>query len=177
MRPKQMPFSDTPSVLSDRPLFVWRTPVARVQVQLAKNKQVVWNQILPEGTQRVVYQGQPLEAGKTYQVIAFGRQGDPLNVGEDAQFTLLSTDEREEMLQRLMALETDLDNQQKSAETIAIAKAIELSNSSLFSDAYQVLDALPQKSPQLTNFLANLPASICGKQYEAGSFRLPNTTN
>jgi len=162
LRPEGMPLSETPFVLSDRPLFVWQKPIARVEVRLAKTNAVVWHQALPLQSQRILYQGTPLQPGQTYQVVAFGRSNAPLNVGEDAQFTLVDASQRDKISRELALTEAALKEQKRSPEAIAIAKAIELSNRSLLSDAYQLLDALPMRSPELSAVLTKLSDKVCG---------------
>lgn len=162
LRPEGMPLSETPFILNDRPLFVWQKPVARVEVRLAKTKAVVWQQALPPQSQRLLYRGTPLQPGQTYQVVAFGRNHTPLNVGEDAQFTLVEAQQRDQVIQALAATEASSKQQNRSLEETAIAKAVELANRSLLSDAYQLLDALPKRSPKLSAFLTKLPAKVCG---------------
>jgi len=162
LRPGWVPLSAIPFVLSDRPLFVWQRPVAGVEVRLAKTNAVVWHQSLPSKTQRILYRGAPLQPGQIYQVIAFGRNNAPLNVGEDAQFRLVDASQRDETIRELAATEAKLNQRKRSAEVIVIAKAIALSNRSLLSDAYQLLDALPNRSPELTAFLTKISANVCG---------------
>ena len=162
LRPEGMPLSETPLILNDRPLFVWQKPVARVEVRLAKTNAVVWQQMLPPQSQRLLYQGTPLQPGQTYQVVAFGRNHTPLNVGEDAQFALVDAQQRDKVIQALAATEASFKQQKRSLEEITIAKAVELSKRSLLSDAYQLLDALPKRSPKLNAFFTKLPANVCG---------------
>jgi hypothetical protein len=162
LRPEGMPLSETPFVLNDRPLFVWQKPIARLEVRLARTNAVVWHHALSPQSQRLLYRGTPLQPGQTYQVVAFGRSHNPLNVGEDAQFTLVDASQRDQMSRELAATEAALKKQKRSPEEIAIAKAIELSNRSLLSDAYQLLDLLPNKSSGLEVFLAKLSAGVCG---------------
>lgn len=162
LRPEWLSLSDTPFILSDRPLLVWERPVARVEVRLASTKAVVWQQTLPPQSQRILYQGLLLQAGQTYQVVAFGRSNYSLNTGEGAQFTVVNANQRNEIIQKLAAMEAELKNQNLSVEAIAIAKATELSRRSLLSDAYQLLDSLPEQSPELNAFLTKLSAQVCG---------------
>ncbi|HEY9655520.1 MAG TPA: hypothetical protein V6C50_08500, partial [Crinalium sp.] len=93
---------------------------------------------------------------------AFGRNHTPLNVGEDAQFALVDAQQRDKVIQALAATEASFKQQKRSLEEITIAKAVELSKRSLLSDAYQLLDALPKRSPKLNTFLTKLPANVCG---------------
>ncbi len=162
LRPEGMPLSETPFIWNDRPLFVWQKTVARVEVRLAKTNAVVWQQALPPQSQRLLYRGTPLQPGQTYQVVAFGRNRTPLNVGEDAQFTLVDAQQRDKVIQALAATEASSKQQNRSLEEPAIAKAVELANRSLLSDAYQLLDALPTRSPKLSAFLTRLPTQVCG---------------
>jgi hypothetical protein len=162
LRPEWLSLSEIPFVLSDRPLFVWERSVAKVELRLASNRTTIWQQILPPQSQRTVYQGPALKPGQTYQVIAFGASQNPLNTGEDAQFTVVETTQRDEIIKDLAALEAKLKQENFSSEAIAIAKATELSKRSLLSDAYQLLDALPARSPELDAFLKKISDQVCG---------------
>lgn len=161
LKPERVALSDIPIVLSDRPLFLWQQPVTRVEVQLATSGTIVWDQSLPPNSRSILYQGVPLQPGQTYQVIAFGRNY-PLNTGEDAQFTVLDTKQRSQISADLAQKETELKNQNRSAEDIAIAQASYLAQQSLFSDAFQLLYSLPEQSPKLNSFLTDITPKVCG---------------
>jgi len=163
LKPEWVSLSEIPFILSDRPLFVWQKPVTRVEVRLAPSGTVVWQQSLPPDRRRILYQGTPLQPSQTYQVVAFGRRNDPLNIGEDAQFSLVSPAQRTQIISDLTRKEAELSKQNRPAEEIAIAKAIDLSKRSLLSDAFQILDAIPNRSPQLNSFLTDIAAKACGQ--------------
>ncbi|UBF29801.1 hypothetical protein K9N68_36865 (plasmid) [Kovacikia minuta CCNUW1] len=163
LRPESASLSALPSVMSDRPLLIWQKPITRVEIRHAKTNTVIWSQSLPPKSQRIRYQGNPLQPGQTYQVIAFGRYNAPLNGGEDAQFVLVNVNQRDQIIRELAATEAKLKQQNQSKESIAIAQATLLVNRSLLSDAYQLLDDLPQRSPELAAFLSQLSDRVCGK--------------
>lgn len=152
LKPEWVSLSEIPFVLSDRPLFLWQQPVTRVEVQLATDNTVVWNQSLPPNSRSILYQGAPLQPSQTYQVVAFGRKNDPLNNGEDAQFSLVSVEQRAQIISDLARRKVELSKQNRSEEEIAIAQAIDLSKRSLLSDAFQLLDAVAERSPQANHF-------------------------
>ena len=161
LSPEQTPLSQIPVVLSDRPLFLWAKPVARVEVRSTRTGTVVWTQTLPPDRRSVTYRGTPLQPGETYSIIAFGRQKQPLNTAEDAQFRLLDAPQRKLTTARLNRQAAELQHNALPAEHIAIAQAIDLTQKSLFSDAFQQLYGLPHRSPELTVFLTTIAAQVC----------------
>ncbi|WP_448282500.1 hypothetical protein [Phormidesmis priestleyi] len=163
LKPAWVSLSGIPFVLSDRPLFLWQQPVTRVEVRLATSNAVVWSQTLPPNSRSIFYHGTPLQSNQTYQVVAFGSKNYPLNTGEDAQFTLVSTNERARISADMAQKETELKHQNRSTEEIAIAQAIDLSKQSLLSDAFQLLYSLPDRSPKLNSFLTDIMTKACSR--------------
>lgn len=154
---------EAPQIWSDRPLFVWQRPVASAAVHLANSNTVIWKQALPPDGRSLLYQGPPLQPGQTYEVIAFGRKNQPLNTGEDAQFTLLEAEQRTQIAKKLAIKAAELEQRNHSEEAIAIANAIEFTNRSLLSDALQVLYSVPNRSPRLNSFLTETSTQVCGQ--------------
>jgi hypothetical protein len=164
LRPAWISLSEIPFILSDRPLFIWQKPIARVKVIQADNNTLVWDQSLSPNSHRISYQGSPLQPGQAYQVIAFGSKNEPLNNEEDAQFIVVEANQQKEIVADLAAIETEFRNQNYSEEAIAIAKATALSKRSLLSDAFQLLDAVPNRSPELDAFLTKTASKVCNQE-------------
>jgi hypothetical protein len=161
LSPEQTPLSQIPVILSDRPLFLWERPVTRVEIRSTRNGAVVWQHRVQPDRRSVVYRGTPLQPGETYSVVAFGRQNQPLNAAEYTQFKLLDAQQRQRLTAILQQRAAELKHKAFAPEDIAIAQAIELTQNALFSDAFERLYSLPQRSPKLTAFLTTIATQVC----------------
>lgn len=151
------------SLWSDRPVFVWHDGnVARVQVRLADSKTIVWEQALPAAQTSVTYSGKPLQPGQPYEVMLLDDKGKKL-VKEDVlpQFVVLDVATRTSVSQALKAKERQLNDEQGTKEEIVAAKAQYLLEQNLISDAFQVIYAAQEGSPELKGMAQQIAAIAC----------------
>jgi hypothetical protein len=148
---------------SDRPLFLWKGTVGRIEVRQADTDTVIWDQALLPNHHSLIYQGPPLQPGQTYTIVFFSPSGqlmikDPdfyprFRILEAARRTQIATELAQEVWQQ----------QAVTPEAIAIAEAVYFSRQELWSDALQTVYDASQRSPSLGQFMQTAQADACGE--------------
>ncbi len=156
--------SGKPNLWSDHPLIVWHEgDVARVQVRLANSKTPVWDQSVPGIQTSVTYSGKPLQPGQIYEVVLLDNTGKQL-VRDSAflpDFVLLDVATRTHVSQALKATERQLIEEQGTVEEIVAAKAQYLLEHDLVSDAFQIIYAAQESSPELKAMAQEIALRTC----------------
>lgn len=148
---------------SDRPLFVWNGPVTKLEVRTETDHRLVWSQMLAQGRQSALYQGEPLQPGQTYEVILYDANGDRLIRNEQfyPRFTLTEASQRQQIQADLTQRAQQLQTNQARVEAIAIEQAIYFAERELWSDALQVISSVPAPSAELSQFLQVTLQNTC----------------
>jgi hypothetical protein len=140
------------------PLFLWRSDPntivpERLEVSDDTGK-IVWETSLTPTAQSALYAGEPLIPGQVYQWrLEWSRQG--MNEAMDYSFEILNSARREQIYQGLQ----DLAQQTPSgisSEAVANAQATFLLDQpeELWSDAFQIMQALSNTSPEAQQTLS-----------------------
>jgi hypothetical protein len=155
---------------SDRPLFVWDANVSKITVRTV-NQRPVWSQTLMPNHQSIVYQGEPLQAGQTYEVILYDANGERLTRNEQfyPRFTLLEVTRQQKVEVELAQIESQLRANRATTEEIALAKAIYFSEQELWSDALQVIYTIPNPSTETNQFIQTATQNICEESTTIGT--------
>jgi len=151
------------AIWHQQPMFIWRQgdkqQIQRLEVRAADGKTVIWNQILTRINGKIVYAGQPLQAGQTYSWILFDAENKFLM---DTNFTLMVDAERDRITTKLAKIENQLKKTSATAEEIAFQKVKFLANEKLWSDALQLAFAVQKPSEQLNQFIKDTQDYLCG---------------
>jgi hypothetical protein len=156
-------------IWSDAPLFLWRTDptviqVTSLQIYNLETDEILWNKNLDRSDQYAVYEGNPLQPGQIYVwELKFQRQNPTTQTWESEAlsytFQVLGGDRRNQITTELQQLSRD--RLQMTPERIAIDQAAYLMQQGLLSDGLQVLYSVSAPTPQLTDALQKLTASVC----------------
>lgn len=145
-------------VWSDRPLFLWKGGrVQQIELFLPGNPKP-WTRKIREGETKVIYDGEPLQPGQTYEwrILA------PHPIKQEP-FQVMEPQERDRISAELRQLEERLEG--ASAETMALEKANYFARRELWSDALRELYSVPKPSAELRNAIELLQAhnNFCAK--------------
>jgi hypothetical protein len=151
---KQGENRETQKVWSDRPLFLWNSKggaVQQIELFLKESDTAFWSREIPEGATSIIYDGEPLKPGQTYewQLTAPFPQAQPL-------FRVMDSQEREEIKVGLKQLEEQFKG--ASVEKMALEKANYFAEQELWSDALRELYSVPNPSAELKDAIAQIQA-------------------
>ena len=161
---------DTYIVWSNRPLFLWQYSGNNKKVDLIvrefESKQDVWKKSVNLTDKKVFYSAEKsLEPGKIYQW--------RLSISSSwVLFKIMSADERQNVQEKLQALEKKSKNTQEFSEEIALKKAefffnyeiknqVENKNFNAWSDALSVLYKVENPSLDFVENRGKLVDSLC----------------
>ncbi|KAM3100110.1 hypothetical protein ACKFKF_12990 [Phormidesmis sp. 146-12] len=98
-----------PVIWREKPLFVWRGTVGRVEVYDQETQELMWSQLTPIAGQHIEYQGKPLQPGKTYELQIFAAPNSE-QIQQRIPFQIMEPQQREQISQDLAALEKKADS-------------------------------------------------------------------
>jgi Domain of Unknown Function (DUF928) len=139
-------------VWNTQPLLLWQGTVLKMELHPENDRNNnLWNQPF-KGQNSAIYQGSPLQPGKTYHWVIDG-MFVPFQVMEEGQ--------RNKITQELKALESQYQAQGATAEEIASAKANYFIERNLWSDALQQAYAVENPSPELAKIRQEIRQNLC----------------
>jgi hypothetical protein len=127
----------TPTIWSDRPVFIWQGTGQEVRVRDRETQALLWSKSIGSTDQAIVYDGEPLQAGRLYQWQVVGDATDLSAAPYWNTFEVMSVEQRAPITTELGAIETRMMNE--SLGTIALAKSNYLAEQGLWSDALKML--------------------------------------
>jgi hypothetical protein len=140
-------------IWNTQPLFLWQGKVNQMKLHPENDRSKnLWNQPF-QGQQGAIYQGDPLQPGKTYHWVIGNSPFVPFKVMEEGQ--------RNKITQELKALESQYQAQGATPEEIASAKANYFIERNLWSDAFQQAYAVENPSPELAKIRQEIPQKLC----------------
>lgn len=107
-------------IWSDRPLFLWRGSIRKIEVRSRSSKQALWSQTVSENQSSIIYNGAVLEPGQSYDLVLFNQRSVPIF---RVTFQIMEKQERERITSDLTTLEAQLKQEGATAEKIAYTKA------------------------------------------------------
>jgi len=154
---------DEPSVprvvWSDRPLFVWKGNINKIDVIQDSTSKTLWSQTVDE-TAYQIYTGKPLHPGQIYQLWVF--VGDsPNHPVTFIQFQIMESQRRDRITAELQVLENQLKAKHSSPEAIALAKAKYFAKLNLWSDVLQQVYSVQKPSAELTHMRYKIIHDLC----------------
>ena len=145
---------------SDRPLFLWQGGnIQRVELRRPGSEQTVWEQKVPPGESKIIYEATPLEIGQTYQWSLYNSANDYVSF----IFRIMGETQRQEIATELAEIEKALKEQNATPEQIAVAKAEYFGAKRLWSDALREIYLVENPSPALTKTAQEITNRLCGK--------------
>ncbi|MBW4683408.1 MAG: DUF928 domain-containing protein [Microcoleus vaginatus WJT46-NPBG5] len=141
---------ETLKIWTARPLFLWQggTP-KQIELFVEGSNEVLWNPKIPEGASGILYDGEPLQPGQTYE----WRLTAPFPIKQPA-FQIMEAQQRDRISAELTQLQEQL--QGASEETIALERANYFAKQELWADALQELYSVSNPSPALTTAIKQI---------------------
>jgi hypothetical protein len=141
-------------VWSDRPLFLWRGPIGKIEVRQQGSNDVLWRQPIEPGVGRMQYAGEPLQPGRTYNWVLFDLENNAIS---SIAFKVMNAREREQVNTQLLSLERELKAKGATVEESAALRAQYFAQRQLWSDAWReafsvdnpvaIIDTITQTTP------------------------------
>ena len=159
--PRQLVDSDSRKegsreVWSDRPLFLWNIQGGTAQKikLLIPGSEKPWSRDIKPGETRVIYDGEPLKPGQSYEWQLTVLAQFPIKTS--FQFQVMESQKRDRISAELRQLEERLKG--ASQEKMALEKANYFAQRELWSDALRELYSVPKPSAELKSAIALLQA-------------------
>ncbi|MCP2731021.1 hypothetical protein [Limnofasciculus baicalensis] len=148
-------------IWSNRPLFVWRGNLGRIEVRHYGSEEVLWSQTVSERDNRVSYTGEPLKAGETYQWVIFGERAE--NPMLSVPFKVMNHQDRDRIRVRLIILGVELKEKGLTPEEITWARANYFAEKELWYDFLQEVYSMENPSEELQEIIQQIPAKVCSR--------------
>lgn len=145
-------------VWSDRPLFLWRGSIRKMEVRPRSNKQALWSQIVSENQSSIVYNGVVLEPGQSYDLVLLNQRSVPIF---RVTFQIMEKEKRERITSDLTNLEAQLKQEGATAEKIAYAKANYFASRGMWGDVLLEAYKVEKPSDPLSKFKNSALERFC----------------
>lgn len=156
------PYDTQKGIWSDRPLFVWKGELSRIEVRPAGSDRVLWEQKLQATDRSTLYQGEALQPGKSYDWMLFDPTSDESSYPTDrVRFRVMSEEERSSITAELAAMESQLKSKRATEEQITYEKAKYFVEKQLTADALQQVYRVKNPSAGLLQFRQSLVEQMC----------------
>ena len=155
-------------IWSTRPLFLWRGSMGRLEVRPQGSQQVLWSQTVTEEQSSLLYNGEALQPGSSYDWVSFDERDRPQF---RVTFQVMGGEERDRISADLTRLQTQLQQEGATAEKIAYTKANYLAENQLWSDVLQEAYGVKNPSEDLVQFIQAIPEQFCPLSGVRGSKR------
>lgn len=153
------PFTGNPPLIyNTKPFILWKGDIKKIVIENFSNKEYLKTQIVT-GTQSLNYTGQALQPGNTYKLSIFLTELKDSHATQFVPFRIIQTPQRESISAELNRLEKMHKNDGK--EAIAFSKAKYFAQQGLLTDALQQAYTVPNPSPELSQFIKDLPNHFC----------------
>ncbi|MFB8788052.1 MAG: hypothetical protein U7123_04225 [Potamolinea sp.] len=162
--------SDQAEVWSDRPLFVWRGPVGKIEVRKSGSKDALWSKTITEQNRYIMYDGKALQPGQTYSLVIFDLRDKPIT--ENA-FQVMNTEKRSQLDKQLQVLESELKAKKASPEEIALSRADLFAKRNLWSDVWREIALVKNPSATVATYVRNIPIPSCNSASAQNSSPAP----
>lgn len=150
-------------VWNERPLFIWAGPFKRIELRRVGDNQVLWSQNLNARQNKILYDGEALQPGQTYEWSLFFSPDTDFPPFRTETFQVMDTQKRDRIKQDLQRLDETLKNKKASAEEIAREHALYFVRQQLWLDALQEAYSVENPSPALKQLMQAMPKEICPK--------------
>jgi hypothetical protein len=162
--------SQTNLIWSDRPLFVWRGKVQRIEVRTYSDQHtfekqpVIWQQELDGSVQQVINTEKTLQPGQRYDLQFYRLNDDQPPEELRTTFSVMSTQQRDRILDDLNSLEKRLKAEQATKEDIVLQRAQYFAKQDLWSDAVQEIYGATHDSPRIAKVAEEMSDRACQQE-------------
>jgi hypothetical protein len=153
-------------VWSDRPLFLWRGPIGKIEVRQQGNNDVLWRQPIEPGVGRMQYAGEPLQPGRTYNWVLFDTQNNAIS---SIAFKVMDAREREQVNTQLISLERELKAKGATAQESAARRAQYFAQRQLWSDAWREAFSVDNPVAIIGTITQTTPTPFCTRSPKPNS--------
>ena len=144
----------------DRPIFVWKGSLVRLELRNQDSEALIWSQDLRKTDQSVRYTGVALEPGELYTLWLYS--SDAYLPDQQVMFRVLEPGSRETINQDLEQLTATLKQQNATPEAIAIAHFQYFAQQGLWSDALSEPFLVENSSSDLNQLKTEtIPQTFC----------------
>ncbi len=150
---------ETIRLWSDRPLFLWRGNLRKIEVRLHRSNQVLWSYAIANNNKSALYEGAPLQPGKDYDWLLF--EEDTTIPVFQVSFQVLPAQERDRITAELNQLEAKLKQEGATPEKIAYERARYFAAQQMWPDVFQSAYEVKNPSATLTQFIQAIPQRFC----------------
>jgi hypothetical protein len=147
-------------IWSDRPLFLWRGRIRKIEVRSRSNQQALWSQTVSENQSSIAYNNSALKHGESYDLVLFNQRSVPIF---RVTFQIMNPEERERITSDLTRLEMQLKQEGATAERIAYAKAEYFASRGMWGDVLQEAYQVEKPSDRLNKFKENTFEQFCSR--------------
>lgn len=162
--------SDKAEVWSDRPLFLWRGPVGKIEVRKSGSKDALWSKTLTGQERFVLYGGEALQPGQTYSLVIFDLSNKPIT---ENTFQVMETEKRVQLEKQLQVLESELKAKGANPEEIALSRADLFAKRQLWSDVWREIFLVKNPSAVVATYVRNIPIPACSSTSAQNSSPTP----
>ena len=153
-------------VWSDRPLFLWRGPIGRIEVRQQGSNDVLWRQPIEPGVGRMQYAGEPLQPGRTYNWVLFDLENNAIS---SIAFKVMNAREREQVNTQLLSLERELKAKGATTEESAARRAQYFAQRQLWSDAWREAFSVDNPVAIIETITQTTPTPFCTRSPKPNS--------
>ena len=153
-------------VWSDRPLFLWRGPIGKIEVRQQGSNDVLWRQPIEPGVGLMQYTGEALQPGVTYNWVLFDLQNNAIR---SIAFKVMDAQEREQVNTQLQSLERELKAKGATAQESAARRAQYFAQRQLWSDAWREAFSVDNPIAVIGTITQTTPTPFCTRSPKPNS--------
>ncbi|MBD1835124.1 hypothetical protein H6F61_21120 [Cyanobacteria bacterium FACHB-472] len=164
--------SDALTIWRDKPLFVWKGTIKRIEVRPAASDEVLWryDKVTPND-RSVLYTGPTLTPGEKYDywiLYEVTNNRKTIENQDRIPFEILASEKREKIANELARLATN--NPGVGAEEMALKRAEYFAQQELWSDVIQEMFSLPSPSTDWKAAQEKLRNQLCPTNGQSGRY-------
>lgn len=148
----------TIEIWSNRPLFLWMGTIKRIEVRVHDTGELLWDKTLKENDTSLIYDGEALQPGETYEWVIFEAPATPIY---KMTFQVMDGTERDRITADLTRLENRMKQYNATPEMIAYTKAKYFAKNNLWANVLQEAYAVKNPSSALSKFIQTIPEQFC----------------
>lgn len=145
------------TIWSDRPVFLWRSTGQTLSLYDYDTDELLWQQQVEAGTEAVVYDGTPLQAGGLYRWVLMHPETSDFN----ATFVVMEEQERDMLAAELRQEEAQWAAAGLTVQQQAVERAMFFGDRRLWSDALQEIHTI-RGSAEVDDMIREMSIYLCG---------------
>lgn len=145
------------NIWHQKPVFIWYGELAKLEVQTQSSDTVVWRKEVTANDSHVIYDGEPLQPGKAYNLVVFLDK----NPAWEVPFQILPYATRAQHWGNIHELENNLKQQGADTNEIALYRAQYFQQQGWQSDVIQEAFSVANPSDQLQEIRRRWQTEYC----------------